>query len=70
MPGRDIVNMSKKKETQSNNKKAVRSSLERSAAVLAAFKRDILDPLELTIHPGQLTCDAILFPTFNPEVKS
>ncbi|MFH0767100.1 MAG: hypothetical protein ABII85_06320 [Bacillota bacterium] len=62
--------MSSKKESKcSNNKKAVRSSLERATAVLKAFKRD--HQMEMPVmHPGQLSCEGILFPTFDPEVQS
>ncbi len=60
----------KKKESKySNNKKAVRSSVEKAAAVFKALMREhqIETP---SMHPGQLNFDADLFPTFNYEVKS
>jgi len=64
--------MSSKKELKySINKKVVRDSLEKAAAVRKAFMRDSLEPLELTvIHPGQMNFDAELFPTFCSEVSS
>ena len=61
--------MSSKKATNSNNKKAVRSSVERAAAVMKAFKRDHIIELPVN-HPGQLSIDAELFPTFSHEVQS
>ncbi|GEM_PF-1206826 len=62
--------MSNKKESKcSNNKEAVRSSLERAAAVLRAFMREHqIEPP--SVHPGQLNFEAELFPTFSLEVLS
>lgn len=58
-----------KKVTNSNNKKAVRTSLERTAAIVKAFKRDHIIELQAN-HPGQISIEAMLFPVFDYEVES
>lgn len=62
--------MSKKKVLKCvNNKKAVRSSLERSAAVLRAFKREHIIELPM-LSPGPISVERILFPIFDSEKQS
>jgi len=59
--------MSKKKDS-SINKKTVRSSLHAAAAVHKAFLRELDQTIPLN-HPGQISLEGLLFPTFE-EVRS
>lgn len=68
MPGR-LKDMSKKSDSKSsNNVKVLRLSLAEAKRIHDAFLRDNLRMDD--VHPGQLSCMGLLFPTFNPEVQS
>lgn len=58
----------KKESKNQNNIKKVRLSLAEAKRIHDAFLRDNLKMDD--VHPGQLSCMGLLFPTFNPEVQS
>jgi len=52
------------------NKKAVQNSLQAASVVHQAFLRELDQSIPIEVHPGQISFEGLLFPTFNSEVQS